>query len=68
MTILKDLRDLKRLHDNRNYGECLYCASLIDILTKHFGTKEKMDTHHFEQGMVEGFRHINRVSRRQLKR
>ncbi len=62
MTILKDLRELKRLHDNRNFGECLYCAALIDILIKHFGETEKMDTHHFEQGMVEGFRHIKAVS------
>ncbi len=62
MTILKDLRSLKRLHENRNFGECLYCANLIDILIKHFGGTEKMDTHHFERGMIEGFRHIKAVS------
>ncbi len=39
MTILKDLRSLKRLHDNRNFGECLYCAALIDILIRYFSSR-----------------------------
>ena len=34
MTILSDLRHLKRLHNRRAYGECFYCSTLIDILIR----------------------------------
>ena len=43
MNILKELKKLRKLLENKNYGDQLAVWELVDILIKFFGQKKEAD-------------------------